>query len=87
MKNSRRQDAATLYADIDGFTAYVAKNIASDDNAKHIVRTLNILRSELDAVLHEDFGGRKVRLSGTAYMASSWRGPHRRPMKRRQSAI
>jgi class 3 adenylate cyclase len=64
VKNSRRQDAATLYADIDGFTAYVAKNIASDDNAKHIVRALNVLRSELDAVLHEDFSGRKVRFIG-----------------------
>lgn len=64
VKNSRRQDAATLYADIDGFTAYVGKNIASDDNAKHIVRSLNVLRSELDAVLHEDFSGRKVRFIG-----------------------
>jgi class 3 adenylate cyclase len=63
-KNSRRQDAATLYADIDGFTAYVGKNIASDDNAKHVVRSLNVLRSELDAVLHEDFSGRKVRFIG-----------------------
>jgi class 3 adenylate cyclase len=64
VKNSRRQDAATLYADIDGFTAYVGKNIASDDSAKHVVRTLNVLRSELDAVLHEDFSGRKVRFIG-----------------------
>jgi class 3 adenylate cyclase len=64
VKNSRRQDAATVYADIDGFTAYVAKNIASDDNAKHVVRTLNVLRSELDAALHEDFSGRKVRFIG-----------------------
>lgn len=64
VKNSRRQDAATIYADLDGFTAFVSRNIASDDNAKHVVRTLHILRSELDAVLHEDFGGRKVRFIG-----------------------
>lgn len=64
VKNSRRQDAATLYADIDGFTAYVGKNIASDDNAKHVVRSLHVLRGELDAVLHEDFSGRKVRFIG-----------------------
>lgn len=63
-KNSRRQDAASLYADLDGFTAYVGKNIVSDNNAKHVVRTLHILRSELDAVLHEDFAGRKVRFIG-----------------------
>ncbi len=64
VKNSRRQDAATIYADIDGFTSYVGKNIATDANAKHVVRALDILRSELDAVLHEDFAGRKVRYIG-----------------------
>lgn len=63
-KNSRRQDAATVYADIDGFTAYVSANIASDDSAKHAVRALHVLRSELDAVLHTDFAGRKVRFIG-----------------------
>lgn len=62
-KNSRRQDAATVYADIDGFTKYVGANI-HDERAKHVVRALCVLRSELDAVLHEDFKGRKVRFIG-----------------------
>ena len=64
VKNSRRQDAASIYADLDGFTAYVTDNIQADDDAKHIVRTLHVLRSELDAVLHTDFAGRKVRFIG-----------------------
>jgi class 3 adenylate cyclase len=64
VKNSRRQEAATVYADIDGFTAFVGANIASDDSAKHVVRSLHVLRSELDAVLHSDFCGRKVRFIG-----------------------
>jgi class 3 adenylate cyclase len=64
VKNSRRQDAATVYADLDGFTAYVTKNIKADETAKHVVRTLHVLRSELDAVLHTDFAGRKVRFIG-----------------------
>jgi class 3 adenylate cyclase len=64
VKNSRRQDAATVYADIDGFTNYVARNISTDEKAKHVVRALHVLRSELDAVLHEDFSGRKVRFIG-----------------------
>jgi class 3 adenylate cyclase len=63
-KNSRRQDAATVYADLDGFTAYVSKNLANDDSAKHVVRSLHVLRSELDSVLHADFAGRKVRFIG-----------------------
>jgi hypothetical protein len=64
VKNSRRQDAATVYADLDGFTAYVGRNIATNDAAKHVVRTLHVLRSELDAALHADFAGRKVRFIG-----------------------
>jgi len=63
-KNSRRQDATTIYGDLDGFTAYVSKNIASEAGAKNVVRALHILRSELDAVLHEDFQGLKVRFIG-----------------------
>jgi class 3 adenylate cyclase len=41
VKNSRRQEAASVYADVDGFTAYVAANIASDASAKHVVRALH----------------------------------------------
>jgi len=62
--NSRRQDAGTLYADLDGFTAYVSSNIATDGAAKKVVRVLHVLRSELDAVLHTEFSGRKVRFIG-----------------------
>jgi hypothetical protein len=62
--NSRRNDAISVYADIDGFTAYVADHIDDDDEAMDVVRTLHVLRSELDAVLTEDFGGRKVRFVG-----------------------
>lgn len=62
--NSRRLDAATVYGDIDGFTKYVGDHIGTDAGAKHVVRTLLVLRSELDAVLHEDFKGRKVRFIG-----------------------
>ena len=64
VKNSRQQDAISAYADLDGFTAFVGRNVASDTSAKDVVRTLHVLRSELDAVLHTDFSGRKVRFIG-----------------------
>lgn len=64
VKNSRRQEAATVYADIDGFTAYVGRNIDNDASAKHVVRALHVIRGELNCVLHDDFEGCKVRFIG-----------------------
>lgn len=62
--NSRRQNAVSIYADIDGFTNYVADRVDDDEKVKDVVRTLHVLRSELDAVLHDDFAGRKIRFIG-----------------------
>ena len=62
--NSRRQDAISIYADIDGFTKYVGDRVDDDEEAKDVVRAIHVLRSELDAVLHEDFAGRKIRFIG-----------------------
>ncbi|MBL8471982.1 MAG: hypothetical protein KF778_22740 [Rhodocyclaceae bacterium] len=63
-RNSRRQEATSIYADIDNFTRYVADRIEDDDDAIDVVKTLHVLRSELDAVLYVDFAGRKVRFIG-----------------------
>ncbi|MEQ1513791.1 MAG: adenylate/guanylate cyclase domain-containing protein [Lysobacteraceae bacterium] len=60
--NSKRFEGISLYADIDGFTAFVDKHL--DDNAEDLVRGLHLLRSELDAVVQADFGGRRVRFIG-----------------------
>lgn len=62
--NSRRQDGISFYADIDGFTNYVTEAIQDDESATGVVQALHVLRSELDSVLHQDFGGRKVRFIG-----------------------
>ena len=63
-KNSRRQESTSIYADIDGFTSYVAERVDDDESAKDVVRTLHVLRAELDSVLHADFAGRKIRFIG-----------------------
>lgn len=60
--NSRRQEAASVYADIDGFTAYVAKHI--EDAAEEVVRVFHVIRAELDRVLTCDFDGRHIRFIG-----------------------
>jgi class 3 adenylate cyclase len=60
--NSRRQEAVSLYADIDNFTAYVAAHVT--DNAEDVVRVFHVLRSEMDRVLTADFDGRRIRFIG-----------------------
>lgn len=62
VSNTKRFEGISIYADIDGFSAYVDKHL--DDNPEDLVRTLHVVRSELDAVTHEDFGGRRVRFVG-----------------------
>lgn len=60
--NSKRQELLSIYADIDGFTKYVGDNI--EGNPKDVVRTLHVIRSELDAALSSDFEGRRIRFVG-----------------------
>lgn len=60
--NSKRQDAISIYADIDGFTNYVSEHIATNPEA--VVKVLHVLRSELERVLTSDFSGRRIRFIG-----------------------
>lgn len=60
--NSRRQEAVSNYADIDGFTAFVAKHI--DTAPEDVVRVFHVVRAELDRVLTSDFDGRRIRFIG-----------------------
>jgi hypothetical protein len=59
---SKRFEGVSLYADIDAFTDFVDTHL--EDNPENLVRTLHVLRSELDAVVHKDFAGRRVRFIG-----------------------
>jgi class 3 adenylate cyclase len=60
--NSRRMEATSVYADIDGFTNYVCDHIK--DGAEDVVKCFHVIRSELDRVLSSDFGGRRIRFIG-----------------------
>lgn len=60
--NSRRMDAVSAYADIDGFTNFVAEHVS--ENTEDVIRCFHVIRSELDRVLSSDFGGRRIRFIG-----------------------
>jgi class 3 adenylate cyclase len=60
--NSRRQEAVSIYADIDGFTAFVGRHI--EDNAEDVVRALHVIRAELDRAFTSEFDGRRIRFIG-----------------------
>lgn len=62
LANSKRFDGVSIYADIDGFSTYVDQHLEHDP--ENLVRTLHVLRSELDAVVHSDFQGRRIRYIG-----------------------
>jgi class 3 adenylate cyclase len=61
-KNSRRFEATSVYADVDGFTAYVSRHL--ENAPENVVRCFHVVRAELDAVLSSDFEGRRVRFIG-----------------------
>lgn len=61
--NSIHMQMLSIFADIDGFTAYVERSIAQGEVAQ-LVANLHVIRKELAAVLKYDFDGRKVRFIG-----------------------
>jgi class 3 adenylate cyclase len=61
--NSIRMPVASIFADLDGYTAYIDRCMASG-RADEAVRALHVLRGEFHNVLRTDFNSRKVRYVG-----------------------
>lgn len=61
--NSIRMPLVSVFADLDGYTRYV-DDATTSGNVHDPVRDLHVIRAELNAVLQEDFDGRKVRFIG-----------------------
>ena len=57
-----RQESASIFADLSGFTRYVHDSLARGE-VREVVSNLHVLRGEMAAVLR-DFGGRKIRFIG-----------------------
>lgn len=53
----------SLYADLFGFTRYIDDAIGKGEISE-AVRALHVMREEFQSVVHDDFGGRKVRFIG-----------------------
>ncbi|MGX1317055.1 hypothetical protein AB7M17_000508 [Bradyrhizobium sp. USDA 377] len=63
--NSVRMGMASIFADIDGFTNFVDQAIhGGSDKIREAVKVVHVIREELNAVLKEDFGGKRVRFIG-----------------------
>lgn len=67
-KNSRRTDAITIYADLDGFTRYV-QEAEADDSVKSLVRELHMIRHEFHSVLQADYPGVVLQHQGDCVLA------------------
>ena len=61
--NSIRMPLVSIFADIDGFTAFV-DNAIRTNRVQQLVSNLRVIRGELADVLKLDFDGRKVRFIG-----------------------
>jgi class 3 adenylate cyclase len=60
-----RMEMASLFADIDGFTSFVDNAIRKGSNSiKAAATAIHVIREELNDVLNEDFGGKRVRFIG-----------------------
>lgn len=63
--NTARMGMASLFADIDGYTAFIDKAIRKGTAAvKEAVMAIHVLREELNDVLKADFKGKRVRFIG-----------------------
>lgn len=61
--NSIRMDLASIFADLSGYTAYI-DNAIVNGGVGDAVKALYVVRQELQNVVEDDFGGRKVRFIG-----------------------
>jgi hypothetical protein len=56
---------ASIFADIDGFTNFVDESIlGGSEKTREAVKIFHVIREELNSVLKEDFGGKRVRFIG-----------------------
>jgi class 3 adenylate cyclase len=66
--NNKRVKAVSLFADVDGFTRYVAA--ATDmEQKRSALRVFHAIRKEMAAVVKQDFGGLRIQYQGDRVQA------------------
>jgi len=68
IKNNKRVSAASLFADVDKFTAYIDE-AKTDDEKKTALRVLHAIRKEMAAVVKHDFDGLRIQYQGDRVQA------------------
>ncbi len=66
--NNRRMFAASLFADISGFTRYIAKAEKNGTQAQAL-RVLHAIREEMACIVRQDFSGFRVQFQGDRVQA------------------
>ena len=66
--NNERVTAASLFADVDGFTRYIGAT-QTHDAKKQALRVLHAIRKEMAAVVKQDFDGLRIQYQGDRVQA------------------
>lgn len=63
IRNNKKLDAVTFYADISGFTRLIKKE-QNNNTIKELIRIFHVIRKEMREVLVTDFGGTRIQYQG-----------------------
>ena len=66
--NNKRIWAASLFADVDGFTRYIDA-AKTDNEKKSALRVFHVIRKEMAAVVKQDFAGLRIQYQGDRVQA------------------
>jgi len=87
IKNSRRIMAASLFADVSGFTHYIEQAEKNLKKQKKALRIFHVIREEMAQIVRQDFQGIRVQFQGDRVQALFAGDEHTIAHKAVQAAI
>lgn len=73
LSNSKRVEAVSVFADVDGFTKYVDDAYEKDDDLVEAVRAYHVFRSEMRYCAVEDCGALRIQYQGDRIQALAFK--------------